>query len=64
MKLSIRRPADRRTGGGDVDASLAAVTANGGSIVVPRTDIGFGWYAAVKDTEGNEIGLYQSKPEA
>jgi predicted enzyme related to lactoylglutathione lyase len=46
-----------------IDASLDAVTASGGSIVVPKTDIGFGWYAAVKDTEGNELGLYRSKAE-
>ena len=47
----------------DVDATLAKVAANGGSVVVPTTDIGVGWYAAVKDTEGNEIGLYKSRRE-
>lgn len=47
----------------DVDDALAKVTANGGTIVVPKTDIGFGWYAAVTDTEGNEIGLYRSRGE-
>ena len=47
-----------------VDASLDAVAANGGSVVTPRTDIGIGWYAAVTDTEGNELGLYRSKREA
>jgi uncharacterized protein len=46
-----------------IDDSLAAATANGGSIVVPKTDIGFGWYAAITDTEGNELGLYKSKSE-
>jgi hypothetical protein len=46
-----------------VDDTLAKVTANGGSIVVPKTDIGIGWYAAVMDTEGNELGLYRSKSE-
>jgi uncharacterized protein len=44
-----------------IDDSLAAVTANGGSVSVPKTDIGFGWYAAITDTEGNELGLYKSK---
>jgi len=24
---------------------------------------GFGWYAAVLDSEGNEIGLYEAKPQ-
>ncbi len=47
-----------------VDASLEAVTANGGTLVTPKTDIGIGWYAAVKDTEGNEIALWQRKPES
>jgi hypothetical protein len=47
----------------DVDDAVAKVKASGGSVVVPKTDIGFGWYAAVKDTEGNEIGLYRSKSE-
>ena len=47
-----------------VDDSVATVTANGGSVVMPATDIGFGWYAAVTDTEGNEIGLYTPKPQA
>lgn len=46
-----------------VEDTLAAVTANGGSIVVPKTDIDVGWYAAVTDTEGNELGLYKSKSE-
>jgi predicted enzyme related to lactoylglutathione lyase len=44
-----------------IDDSLATATANGGSVVVPKTDIGFGWYAAITDTEGNELGLYKSK---
>jgi predicted enzyme related to lactoylglutathione lyase len=43
---------------------VALVAANGGKVVTPKTDIGFGWYAAVTDTEGNEIGLYQAKPES
>jgi uncharacterized protein len=46
-----------------IDDSLAAATSNGGTIVVPKTDIGIGWYAAITDTEGNEIGLYKSKSE-
>ena len=33
-------------------------------VVVPKTDIGVGWYAAVTDTEGNELGLYKSKQES
>ena len=45
----------------DVDAAVAAATANGGAVSVPKTDIGIGWYAAITDPEGNEIGLYRSK---
>jgi uncharacterized protein len=47
----------------DVDAAVAKATANGGTLVTAKTDIGVGWYAAVKDPEGNEIGLYLSKRE-
>ena len=47
-----------------VDDSLAMALANGGTLVTPKTDIGVGWYAAVKDTEGNELGLYKSRREA
>src|SRR5215207_1182984 len=36
----------------DVNDAVAKVTASGGTVVTPTTDIGFGWYAAVKDTEG------------
>jgi uncharacterized protein len=47
-----------------IEDTIAAATANGGGVVVPETDIGFGWYAAIKDPEGNELGLYKAKPEA
>ena len=46
-----------------VDGAVAKVIANGGAVVTPTTDIGFGWYAAVTDSEGNEIGLYMAKPQ-
>ena len=43
----------------DLEAAVAAATANGGSVVTPPSDIpGQGRFAAVRDTEGNEIGLY------
>lgn len=48
----------------DLGASLDAVSANGGTVKVGKTDIGQGWYAAVDDSEGNEIGLYQPKSRA
>lgn len=31
--------------------------------MTPKTDIGIGWYAAVNDTEGNEIALWRRKSE-
>ena len=34
------------------------------AVVVPKTDIGIGWYAAISDTEGNELGLYKSRNPA
>lgn len=46
-----------------IEDALAAATANGGGVVVGKTDIGIGWYAAITDTEGNELGLYKSRSE-
>ena len=46
-----------------VDDALATALANGGTLVTPKTDIGVGWYAAIRDTEGNELGLYRSRRE-
>ena len=39
---------------------LARVERAGGSIVVPKTDIGgdFGFFAHFVDTEGNKVGLH------
>jgi predicted enzyme related to lactoylglutathione lyase len=43
----------------DLEGAVAAATANGGSVVTPPSDIpGQGRFAAVRDPEGNEIGLY------
>lgn len=47
-----------------IDAALPQVESNGGKIVTPKTDIGFGWYAALLDSEGNEIGLYEAKAQS
>ena len=44
----------------DLEGAVEAATANGGSVITPPSDIpGQGRFAAVRDTEGNEIGLYQ-----
>jgi len=49
-----------------IDEFLAKVTANGGSVILPRQEIapGMGSIAVFKDTEENMMGLYQpSKQE-
>ena len=44
-----------------IDDFLAKVTANGGSVILPRQEIapGMGSIAVFKDTEENMMGLYQ-----
>jgi predicted enzyme related to lactoylglutathione lyase len=43
----------------NMDASLAAVEAGGGSILIPKTEIGpgMGYFARFHDPEGNLVGL-------
>lgn len=49
----------------DLNATLAAVDAHGGSCVVPRMPIpGVGWLAYCKDTEGHIFGIMQPDPAA
>ncbi|MBL8518921.1 MAG: VOC family protein [Betaproteobacteria bacterium] len=47
-------------GGDDLAPMLARVASAGGSVVVPKTDIGngFGFFAHFMDTEGNRVGLH------
>ena len=51
-----------------IDTSLQKVAAAGGSICMPKTEIGqgMGWIAAFSDTEGNMMGFHQApgKPPA
>ena len=45
----------------DLDATLEKVRTAGGIIMMPKTEvIGMGFYAYMKDTEGNVIGLWQN----
>ncbi|QQR93075.1 MAG: VOC family protein [Candidatus Iainarchaeum archaeon] len=45
-----------------VTGSINKVLAHKGKLVMPKTEImGMGWYAYVKDSEGNVIGLWQDK---
>jgi hypothetical protein len=49
----------------DLDASLEQVTANGGSIAMPRMAVpGVGFMAYCFDTEGNMFGLMQRDASA
>lgn len=44
----------------DIDAAVAAVKAQGGTITKEKMEIpGVGWFAGAKDTEGNRFGLMQ-----
>lgn len=46
-----------------LDDAVAKVERLGGRIVTPKTELpGQGWYAAIKDSEGNELGLYEFLP--
>lgn len=47
-------------GGDDLAPMLARVEAAGGSIAVPKTEIGndFGFFAHFFDSEGNKVGLH------
>ena len=48
-----------------VDASIATVEANGGTVVVPKMPIpGMGWLVYCKDTEGNIFGMMQPDANA
>lgn len=50
-------------GGDDLGPMLARVEQAGGSVVVPKTEIGndFGFFAHFVDTEGNKVGLHSMK---
>jgi uncharacterized protein len=48
-----------------VDDSIAAVTKNGGKVVMPKTPIPtIGWFAYCTDTEGNTFGVMQPDANA
>jgi predicted enzyme related to lactoylglutathione lyase len=48
-----------------LEPSVTAVEANGGSVITPPSDVpGMGRYAAVLDSEGNEIGLWEAAPQS
>ena len=47
---------------GKLDACLQRVAAAGGTVVLPKTDIGQpGFIATLRDTEGNLVGLHSER---
>ncbi len=45
----------------DIDATLAAIEAHGGSTIAPRSPVGdMGFAAYFNDSEGNLLGLWQT----
>lgn len=49
----------------DLDAKLLEVKGAGGSIVMDKKEIGeMGYYAYIKDTEGNLMGVWQDKAKS
>ncbi len=46
---------------GNIDKTLTLAITNGAKILYPITNNGVGLVAEFEDTEGNRIGLYQSK---
>jgi predicted enzyme related to lactoylglutathione lyase len=47
----------------DMDATLEAVRAAGGEVIIPRTDVfGMGEFAHFRDPDGNVIGLWRDAP--
>ena len=50
-------------GGDDLAPMLVRVQQAGGSVVVPKTEIGndFGFFAHFLDSEGNKVGLHSMK---
>ena len=44
-----------------LEDAIAAAEANGGAVITPASEIpGMGRWAAVRDSEGNEIGLWEN----
>ena len=50
-------------GGDDLQEVASKIEANGGKIIVPKTEIGpeMGFYAMFRDSEGNKLGLHSLK---
>jgi uncharacterized protein len=65
QKMNPDQPVANTIDVADVDAALAAVTAAGGTVAMPKTAIpGIGWLGYFRDPEGNLHGLMQNNPGA
>ena len=67
--LMVRRdpaqPCVNTVGVENLDASMAAVTSAGGTIVVPKMPVPtIGWLAYGKDPDGHIFGMMQNDPSA
>ena len=48
----------------DIEGSLEKIGSNGGSTVVPTTEIpGVGWFGVFADATGGTLALYTGRPE-
>lgn len=46
-----------------IEDTLSRVEGLGGRVLIERTEVpGMGWYAAIEDSEGSEIGLWEDLP--
>jgi uncharacterized protein len=45
----------------NIDETIELAIKNGGQVLYPKTDNGFGFVAEFEDSEGNRIALHQSK---
>jgi len=67
LSLDDREPSDQGslvylTAPNGLQTALDRVPGAGGEVLLPRTDIGddYGYYAYIKDTEGNKVGLFEN----
>jgi uncharacterized protein len=61
-KTSVNGPIVYLNAGDDLQIVANKIEANGGKIIVPKTEIGpeMGFYAMFIDTEGNKLGLHSN----
>jgi predicted enzyme related to lactoylglutathione lyase len=64
-KHDPKQPCVNTVGVANLDEAMASVTANGGSICMPKMAVPtVGWLAYGNDPEGNVFGMMQMDPQA